>query len=278
MFKKLSGFVFVPLFFAVIFIFALMLIRIFNLSSPYVPNLILLFSLLGLLESLFPLLEVKISRKEFFHDIFFTVLNPVLMPVAWYVLFYPLFNLKFTLGGLIPNLSLPMQVLIIFISTEFFRYWMHRLQHEIPLLWRFHAVHHCMPKFYAYNQYLSHPVDYFIRNVLSYTPLIIFDFSPEAMALSQTLSVTGGMLSHTNFNLDNGFWNKVVATYQVHRWHHSISPREANNNYGVAILLWDHIFGSYYFPQGKMVEKIGIENKNYQYGNIRNLLLAPFKK
>lgn len=276
--RKFFGVTFVPLFFLLVFTFALMMIKVFHLSSPYVPNLILLFSLLGLAETLYPLQDIKLNRKDFFHDIFFTILNPVLMPVAWYVLFFPLFKLKITLGGLVPSLSLPVQILIIFISTEFFRYWLHRWQHEIPFLWRFHAVHHCMPNFYTYNQYLSHPVDYFIRNVLSYTPLIIFDFSPEAMALSQTLSVTGGMLSHTNFNLDNGFWNKVVATYQVHRWHHSILPKEANSNYGVAILLWDHIFGSYFFPQDRVVEKIGITNQSYQYGNIKNLLMAPFKK
>lgn len=278
MLKKFYSVTFVPFFFLFMFSFAWLLITVFHISSPYVPNIILLFSLLGLLEHLFPLSHVKISKEEFFKDIFFTVLNPILMPVLWYVLFYPLFHLKWTLGGTIPRLSLPLQVFIIFVATEFFRYWIHRLQHEIPWLWKFHAVHHCMPVFYSYNQYLSHPVDYFFRNVISYTPLIIFDFSPVAMAMSQTLSVTGGMLSHSNFNLDCGIWNKIISTYQVHRWHHSYLPKEANNNYGIAILLFDHIFKSYYYPPDRIVEKIGIENKNYQYGNIKSLMLAPFKK
>lgn len=276
--RKIFGLIFTPLLFISVFSFAWTLVHVFHFSSPYISNLILLFAIFGTLETLFPLREVRFDSKEVFFGLFFTLLNPVFMPVIWYVLFYPLFQLKITLGGFIPSLSLPVQILVIFISTEFFRYWLHRLQHEIPWLWKFHAVHHCMPSYYAFNQYLSHPIDYFIRNVLSYTPLIIFDFSPTAMVMAQTLSVTGGMLSHTNFSLDNGIWNKVVATYQVHRWHHSYLPQEANTNYGVAILLWDHLFGTYFYPQDRVVDKIGIENKNYQYGNIRNLLLAPFKK
>lgn len=130
---------FIPLYFISVFAFALGLIHFFHLSSPYVPNLILIFSLLGLLESLYPLDDIKISRSEFFKDIFFTILNPILMPVVWYVLFYPLFNLKITLGGLIPAIPIPVQILIIFLLTEFFRYWLHRFQHEIPFLWKFHA-------------------------------------------------------------------------------------------------------------------------------------------
>src|SRR5262249_15199127 len=35
-----------------------------------------------------------------------------------------------------------LQVLGIILAVSFFRYWMHRLQHSVPWLWKFHSYHH----------------------------------------------------------------------------------------------------------------------------------------
>src|SRR4029078_7581826 len=51
-----------------------------------------------------------------------------------------------------------LQIVIITISVSFFRYWMHRLQHENQFLWELHAYHHSVTDLKAMNTYVSHPI------------------------------------------------------------------------------------------------------------------------
>lgn len=44
------------------------------------------------------------------------------------------------------DLYIVVQVMLIFIVTDFVQYWIHRSYHEVPLLWKFHAVHHSAEK------------------------------------------------------------------------------------------------------------------------------------
>jgi len=50
-----------------------------------------------------------------------------------------------TTTGIWPgNWPMPAQVILGLVVAEFGLYWAHRLSHEFPFLWRFHAVHHSM--------------------------------------------------------------------------------------------------------------------------------------
>ena len=53
------------------------------------------------------------------------------------------------------------------------------------------------------------------------------------------------MLQHANVDLRSGWLNRVLSSNEVHRWHHSSRAAEANCNFGSALLLFDHLFGTY---------------------------------
>src|ERR1051326_6394454 len=59
-----------------------------------------------------------------------------------------------------------LQVVTIAAFVGFFRYWMHRLQHENQFLWELHSYHHRVTDLKAFNTYVSHPIDYALRNIL----------------------------------------------------------------------------------------------------------------
>jgi len=59
-----------------------------------------------------------------------------------------------------------LQVLAIILSVSLFRYWMHRLQHSVPFLWELHSYHHRVTDIQASNTYVSHPIDFALRNVV----------------------------------------------------------------------------------------------------------------
>ena len=46
------------------------------------------------------------------------------------------------LQAFVTGLPLPLQFLLILIGADLVQYWVHRTFHEVPALWKFHAVHH----------------------------------------------------------------------------------------------------------------------------------------
>jgi len=87
-----------------------------------------------------------------------------------------------------------LQIAIITVFVSFFRYWMHRLQHENRFLWELHAYHHRVTDLKAMNTYVSHPIDYALRNILVYLVVGLFGFDPIAIVISASLTFIGGAL------------------------------------------------------------------------------------
>ena len=59
---------------------------------------------------------------------------------------------------------------------------------------------------------------------------------------------TIGQLSHANIDTACGWLNYVFNTPEVHRYHHSRVPKEANTNYGQVLMVFDVLFGTFYLP------------------------------
>ena len=81
-----------------------------------------------------------------------------------------------------------LQIAIITVFVSFFRYWMHRLQHESRFLWELHAYHHQVTDLKAINTYVSHPIDYALRNILVYLVVGIVGFYPIAILIAVPLT------------------------------------------------------------------------------------------
>jgi sterol desaturase/sphingolipid hydroxylase (fatty acid hydroxylase superfamily) len=138
-----------------------------------------------------------------------------------------------------------LQVAVVLLLVEFGKYWAHRLHHAAAPLWWLHAMHHSSERMYFLNGMRFHPLNYIINFGLSVFPVILLGFSPEAILgyLAATQPVV--LLQHANIDLRHGALNKIFSTPEVHRWHHSTIPNEANRNFGNALLIWDHVFGTF---------------------------------
>jgi ornithine lipid hydroxylase len=144
-----------------------------------------------------------------------------------------------------------LQVLVVILLVSFFRYWMHRLQHSIPFLWKFHAYHHRVTDIQASNTYVSHPVDFALRNVVIFLVLGVIGFSPLALLIAVPATNISGTFSHCGGDVKGGLLNYLFVTPEVHRWHHSAEVPEGYGyscNYGVEFSFWDMIFGTFYLP------------------------------
>ncbi len=144
-----------------------------------------------------------------------------------------------------------LQVILALLIVEFTRYWVHRLQHEVDFLWKWHAIHHSVPKTYSLNGLYAHPVDFLLRNVVTLLIPTMLGFSGDAIFVSTVILTVTGFFTHANLPLQYGWLEYIAASPRLHRWHHSTLLHESNANYGVGFILFDRIFGTLYDPKDK---------------------------
>jgi sterol desaturase/sphingolipid hydroxylase (fatty acid hydroxylase superfamily) len=174
------------------------------------------------------------------------------------------------------------QFLVIAVSVSFFRYWMHRVQHAVPFLWALHSYHHRVTDLQGSNTFVSHPIDFALRNVLVFLLLGLVGFNPLAILVAVPATNISGTFSHCGADLKGGILNYVFVTPEVHRWHHTAKVPEGYGyscNYGVEFSFWDILFGTFYLPKkdGQFLqpELIGHPSGLPDEGNYVKLLLAP---
>jgi sterol desaturase/sphingolipid hydroxylase (fatty acid hydroxylase superfamily) len=134
-----------------------------------------------------------------------------------------------------------------FLSLDFLYYLVHRCEHAVPLLWRFHALHHSDPDVDVTTAVRHHPVEYLLTAGFYWIIVIVLDI-PAFVVLTHGLAVFGmAAIQHGNVRLPERLerWlQPVLMTTDLHRIHHSVAPAEANANYGAVLSLWDRLFGT----------------------------------
>jgi sterol desaturase/sphingolipid hydroxylase (fatty acid hydroxylase superfamily) len=175
-----------------------------------------------------------------------------------------------------------LQVLAIMLLVSFFRYWMHRAQHKYEFLWELHSYHHRVSDLQALNTFVSHPIDFALRNILIFLILGVIGFSQVAILIAVPASQVSGLFSHCGADLKMGFLNYFFVTPEVHRWHHTAEVPQGHRysvNYGVEFSFWDVLFGTYYLPQegGERMQpaRIGHPAGLPDEGNYVKLFFAP---
>ena len=168
------------------------------------------------------------------------------------------------------------QLALMLVLGDAGRYWGHRLAHEVPFLWRFHAIHHSAKRLWWWNATRQHPVDkaWFTFTEMLFPVLL----GAEGIVLSMYLGVTAvcGFSQHCNIDLKLGPFYWIFNVVDLHRWHHSKNTEESDNNYGNNLIIYDRLFGTYYHPehQGKPdadVGEIGLVNPDYPQNYIGQL-------
>ena len=167
------------------------------------------------------------------------------------------------------------QIMLMLVVAEFFRYWIHRALHVFGPLWRLHAVHHASDKLYTINVGRFHPFDKAIQFLGDTAPFLLLGVSPEVFGTYFVLYAINGFFQHSNADVKLGPLNYLIAGPELHRWHHSAKISEANSNYGNNLIIWDTVFGTRYLPENREVGRIGIGNRNWPNG-FRAQLIAPF--
>lgn len=135
-----------------------------------------------------------------------------------------------------------------FLLLDFLIYAVHRCQHAVPFLWRFHALHHSDPDVDVTTSVRHHPIEYLMAAGFYWLAVLALDV-PVAVVMIHSLAVfAAAAVTHGNMRLPE--WlerllQPVVITLDLHLVHHSISYDEANANFGAILSVWDRLFGTY---------------------------------
>ncbi len=103
-----------------------------------------------------------------------------------------------------------LQVPVIWLIVSFFRYWMHRWQHSNEFLWKLHSYHHRVTDLKATNTFVSHPIDYALRNVVVYVVLGLVGFAPLALLIALPALAIPGIFSHCGADVKAGALSTLV--------------------------------------------------------------------
>lgn len=151
------------------------------------------------------------------------------------------------------------QLALAVMVAELGLYAQHRAMHASRWLWRFHAVHHESPRLDVFKATRQHPVDLALATVASLVPLVALGAPGTAAFGVALLSAALGLLQHANLTLATPPWlDRWVCTPAVHRLHHGRDRRDSERNFGVMVMAYDVLFGTWSPPRGACPQEVGM--------------------
>lgn len=224
--------------------------------------LIALFVLVVPFEKLFPRHRQRLRRPAVATDAAFAVTSGPLSIVGIAVgaviagvslVWLPALALRPVVAALPPLLTVVLGVLLFDAVT----YWAHRFAHEIPFLWRFHAIHHSTRHLDWVSGFRVHPVDgAFLAPAAVF--LIVAGFSAELTGVLAAVQFLIGLFAHANVRWRLRPLQRIVLTPEFHHWHHADEPEAIGTNYAVFLPIWDQLFGTYRVPRDRRPMVYGV--------------------
>ena len=131
-----------------------------------------------------------------------------------------------------------------FFLYDFCYYWMHRLHHEVKVLWATHVVHHHGEEFNL-STALRQTSTGFLWKWIFYLPIFIVGIPPEVFVTVAGVNLVYQFWVHTEHIPKLGWYEYVFVSPSNHRIHHAQNKNYVDANYGGVFIIWDRIFGTY---------------------------------
>jgi sterol desaturase/sphingolipid hydroxylase (fatty acid hydroxylase superfamily) len=164
-------------------------------------------------------------------------------------------------------------------------YWQHRLFHTVPMLWRFHKMHHADSHVDTTTGLRFHPVEIAMSLGIKAAAVVILGVPAIAIVIFEVALNGFALFNHANIRLPQKWDDRiglVLITQRLHRIHHSQAKNESNSNYGFSVSWWDRLFNSFTPRAAFSDETLPIGQKDVpatkKNASIIALLHQPFKK
>jgi sterol desaturase/sphingolipid hydroxylase (fatty acid hydroxylase superfamily) len=169
-----------------------------------------------------------------------------------------------------------------FVLMDLSFYWWHRANHRIPLLWRFHNVHHLDPDLDVSTAFRFHFGELVFSSAFRVAQIGLIAPSPWAYTAYELVFQAGTLFHHGNVRLPirvERLVNRVLVTPRMHGIHHSQVMTETNSNYATVFPWWDRLHRTLRLNVPQAEIEIGIPAyAGAQDNRLRSTLAIPFRK
>lgn len=186
--------------------------------------------------------------------------------------------------GLLKIVRLPrwLETICAVVLMDYTLYLWHVLTHKVPLLWRFHLVHHVDLDLDASTAVRFHFGELTISVLWRSAQILLIGVSPAAFTAWQMLLFPSILFHHSNLRLSEKsekFLQNFIVTPRLHGIHHSTVRAEADSNWSSGLSVWDRLHGT--LRSDVAPEAIVIGVPAYQSADavsLTEILPLPFEK
>jgi len=256
-------------------------------NTPYIGLDWFVLDLLGsslifiFIEKLFALRrDQPVFRPEWQTDFHHFIVNHMIVGfvlLATNLMVHKLFGwaAKDGIQGWVQNLNFFVALFLIVLVADLVQYWTHRAYHEVPLLWRLHAVHHSAKSMDWLAGSRQHIVELLITRTLVLAPIYVLGFSKEVIDAYIVIVGFQAVFNHANVSVRLGPLRYVIVTPNFHHWHHSQDDAAIDRNYAAHFAFLDHLFGTAVQSDRQWPQHYGVKGDYVPNGFWRQLAF-PF--
>ena len=225
-------------------------------GTPYIGLDWFILDLLGsalvfvFIEKLFPLRrEQPVFRPDWQTDFQHFLVNHMIVGfvlLATNLAVHRLFGwaVKDGVQAWVRDLPFPIALFGLVLVADLVQYGVHRAYHEVPVLWRLHAVHHSAKSMDWLAGSRQHMLEVLITRTLVLAPIFVLGFSKAVIDAYIVIVGFQAVFNHANVSVRLGPLRYLIVTPNFHHWHHSQDTEAIDRNYAAHFAFIDHLFGT----------------------------------
>jgi lathosterol oxidase len=232
------------------------------------------------IERLFPLLaEQKIFRAGWWTDLAYFFSSHLLVQILTLLTMAPAaFFFRWALDSpwqrAIGAQPAWVQFIEILVIADLAEYWIHRIFHRVPFLWRFHQIHHSSTHMDWLAGSRLHLLDVVVTRAFVFAPMYALGFAPAPLTIYLVFVSFHAVFLHANVRFRFGRLAWIFGTPRFHHWHHSAEIMD--KNFAIHLPFIDWLFGTLYLPKDRWPSIYGIRG-NPVPERFSEQLLYPLK-
>lgn len=201
------------------------------------------------IEKLLPHRQQAVFRPEWQTDLVHFMVNHLAVGLVLLITNHALqgmfgWAVKDGIQGWIQGLPFWGALFLIILVADLVQYWTHRAYHEVPILWRLHAVHHSVKSMDWLAGSRQHILELLATRVLVLAPVFVLGFSKEVIDAYIIVVGFQAVFNHTNVRVNLGPLQYLIVTPNFHHWHHAQDDEALDRNYAAHFAFLDYLFGT----------------------------------
>jgi len=143
----------------------------------------------------------------------------------------------------VPPLAEPIRFGLALVLLDGWMYVWHRANHVIPVLWRFHRMHHSDRNMDVTTATRFHLGEQVLSSLLRLGLIPLLGIEVWNLVVYDALVLAVIMFHHADISL--GRWDRrlrwLIVTPNMHKVHHSDWQPETDSNYSTVLSVWDRL-------------------------------------